>query len=81
MVLKRDKDGVQTVAQGAKPHDEAVTLEVNTLASGALEFRMDDEVVATMEIEGIEGNDVGMISVGRGEFDFDNFQIYSPDAE
>lgn len=81
MILKRDKESLQTVSQGAHAHDEAVTLEVNTFDSGELEFRMDDEVVATIRIDGIDGNEVGMISIGRGEFDFDNFQIYSPDAE
>ena len=42
---------------------------------------MDDEVVGTVQSEGIEGNRVGMIAIGRGKFDFDNFQVYSPDAE
>lgn len=81
MILKRDKEGLQTVSQGAHSHAEAVTLEANTLDSGKVEFRMDDEVVGTIQSEGIEGNRVGMIAIGRGKFDFDNFQVYSPDAE
>ncbi len=83
LILKRGKDGIETVAQGSHSHKkgEGATLEVNTLDSGELEFRIDDAVVATKEIDGVKGNDVGMISVGRGESDFDNFQIYSYDSE
>jgi hypothetical protein len=81
MVLRRDDEGFKTLSQGEHSHDEAVTLEVNTRDSGELEFRLDDKVVATIPDPGLKGNDVGMISFARGEFDFDNFQVYSPDAE
>jgi hypothetical protein len=82
MILKRGEDGVQTISQGAAAHpSDGATLEVNTLDSGALEFRVEDKVVATIPGDEFKGSHVGMVAVGRGEFDFDNFQVYSPDAE
>jgi hypothetical protein len=80
-ILKRDESGLQTVSQGAHSYHDGATLEVNTLDSGKVEFRIDDKVVGSIDGTGFEGNHAGMIAIGRGEFYFDNFQVYSPDAE
>jgi len=80
-ILKRDESGLQTVSQGAHSYHDGATLEVNTLDSGEVEFRIDDKVVGSIDGTGFEGNHAGMIAIGRGEFYFDNFQVYSPDAE
>lgn len=80
-ILKRDESGLQTVSQGTHSYNDGATLEVNTLDSGKLEFRIDDEVVDSIDGTGFDGNHTGMIAIGRGEFYFDNFQVYSPDAE
>ncbi len=80
-ILKRDENGLSTVSQGDLSRDGPASLEVHANESGKVAFSVDDEVVGSVESGNIQGNDIGMIAIGRGDFDFDNFQVYPSDDE
>lgn len=80
-ILKRDENGLNTVSQGDLSRDGPASLEVHANESGKVDFSVDDEVVGSVESDGLQGNHVGMIAIGRGDFDFDNFQVYPSDDE
>lgn len=79
VVLRRDKDGFARVASGktrADARSRATRLTIDT-SQGRARFRINDAVVATVEGERPAGPGLGLIALGVGRFQYDNFSVYA----
>jgi len=79
VVLRRDKDGFARIASGktrADARSRPTRLTIDT-SQGRARFRINDAVVATVEGDRPAGPGVGLIALGVGRFQYDNFSVYA----
>ncbi|MGE0723658.1 MAG: hypothetical protein AB7O45_04755 [Alphaproteobacteria bacterium] len=78
LVLRRESEGFSRLAAGrtrADARSRATRLTIDSV-QGRLRFRVNDAVVATVEGEAPAGPGLGLIALGVGRFQYDNFSVY-----